>query len=229
MITEALILAGGFGTRLNSVVKDVPKPLAPVNGTPFLTILIRYLASQGIKRIILSTGYKYELIQSLYGSNYEGLEIVYAVEKEPLGTGGAIAYGLSFAQTDRVLVTNGDSIIRFSLCDMAKEPLADNEILMLLKPMKDFDRYGSVQVDEKRVTAFAEKSFVSSGLINSGVYLLHRNLFSDCNMHKFSFETDFLEKRVGEGLFRYLICEGYFIDIGIPEDYAAAQQTLTSF
>ncbi|MDR1724896.1 MAG: nucleotidyltransferase family protein [Bacteroidales bacterium] len=229
-ITEALILAGGFGSRLKGIIKDVPKPLAPINGVPFLSILMKYLAIQGIKHFILSVGYKHEKIQNLYGHEFNGIPITYAIETEPLGTGGAIAYGLSFTKkhTDKnnVLVVNGDSFIRFSLSDLESTQLQNSEILIVLKPMQNFERYGSVAVSENRIIAFAEKEFVTNGLINSGVYVVPSNLFADKIEKKFSFEKDFLEKNVCKQSFHYLICDDYFIDIGIEDDYNQAQTTL---
>jgi D-glycero-alpha-D-manno-heptose 1-phosphate guanylyltransferase len=225
-ITEAVILAGGLGTRLNGVVKDVPKPLAPINGVPFLSLLMRYLSLQGIKHIILSVGYKHELIESLYGSSFEGIKISYAVENEPLGTGGAIALGLSLAQTSNVLVANGDSFIKFSLSDLSKFDLQTNEMLLVLKPMTNFERYGSVQTNGNKIIAFEEKKLVAQGLINTGVYLMNSNIFKDKVGQNFSFEKDFLEQEVLHSSFRFIICNEYFIDIGIPEDYNDAQTTL---
>ncbi|MDR0790651.1 MAG: nucleotidyltransferase family protein [Bacteroidales bacterium] len=226
MITEALILAGGLGTRLKNVVKDLPKPLAPINGVPFLSILMRYLSLQGIKHIILSVGYKHELIESLYGNNFEGIKISYAIESEPFGTGGAIALGLSFAQTKNVLVANGDSFIKFRLSDLSKFDLQPKEIVIVLKSMQNFERYGSVKTDGDRIIAFAEKSFVAEGLINTGVYLANKDIFKDKVGQKFSFEKDFLEKEVALSNFHSIICNEYFIDIGIPEDYNKAQTSL---
>jgi D-glycero-alpha-D-manno-heptose 1-phosphate guanylyltransferase len=233
MITEALILAGGLGTRLRNVVKDVPKPLAPINGTPFLTLLIRYLKPQGINHVILSVGYKHELIEEIYGNSFEGIQISYAVEQTPLGTGGGIALGLSKALTDNVLVLNGDSFIRFEL-DKLREEFAKttDKLLIVLKSMRDFDRYGVVKVDGGKITAFEEKRFVAQGLINAGVYVMNKAIFSLYEPHltspikSFSFEKDFLEKYVFMGNFHAHICEDYFIDIGIEEDYAKAQNTL---
>jgi D-glycero-alpha-D-manno-heptose 1-phosphate guanylyltransferase len=226
-ITEALILAGGFGTRLQHILKDVPKPLAPINGEPFLSILMRFLIRQGIERIILAVGYRYDAIQNLYGSEFNGASITYSIETTPLGTGGAIALGLSQAHNERVLVVNGDSFIDFSLSALEKVPLQPDEILLLLKPMQNFERYGCVEISQDSITAFREKQFVSDGLINSGVYLLPRNLFVGKEGQKFSFENDFLENEVANTPFRYHICDNYFIDIGIEEDYRKAQSTLS--
>ena len=116
-IKEAIILAGGKGTRLKSLVADIPKPLAPINNIPFLTILIRYLKTQGIQRVILSVGYKWELIKNEYGNKFEDIDIYYSIEETPLGTGGGIAKALKMANSKNVLILNGDSFCKIDIED----------------------------------------------------------------------------------------------------------------
>ena len=227
-INEAIILCGGKGTRLKEVVNDVPKPLAPIDGIPFLSILMKYLKAQGIERVILATGYMHEKIENLYGNCYEGMEIVYSIEHNPLGTGGAIANALRKIKSENVLVLNGDSVIKFQLNEIKKQ---FGEIkfhsLLILKPMERVERYGAVRMFESRVTAFEEKSFKEQCLINTGVYILNKEIFSDkAENEVFSFEKDFLEKEVEKGSLFGMECKGFFIDIGVPEDYAAAQNNL---
>mgnify|MGYP003390705263 FL=1 len=166
-LNEAIILCGGKGTRLKEVVNDVPKPLAPIDGIPFLSILMKYLKAQGIRRVILATGYMHEKIENLYGNCYEGMEIVYSVEQNPLGTGGAIAKALRKVMNENVLVLNGDSVIKFQLNEIKKQfdeikkqfSEIKNHSLLILKPMERVERYGAVKTFENRVTAFEEKSF----------------------------------------------------------------------
>lgn len=234
-INEAIILCGGKGTRLKEVVNDVPKPLAPIDGIPFLSILMKYLKAQGIRRVILATGYMHEKIENLYGNCYEGMEIVYSVELNPLGTGGAIAKALRKIKSENVLVLNGDSVIKFQLNEIKKQfseiKKQFSEIkfhsLLILKPMERVERYGAVKTFENRVTAFEEKSFKEQCLINTGVYILNKEIFSDkAENEVFSFEKDFLEKEVEKGSLFGMECKGFFIDIGVPEDYAAAQNNL---
>ena len=227
-INEAIILCGGKGTRLKEVVNDVPKPLAPIDGIPFLSILMKYLKAQGIERVILATGYMHEKIENLYGNCYEGMEIVYSIEHNPLGTGGAIAKALRKIKSENVLVLNGDSVIKFQLNEIKKQ---FSEIkfhsLLILKPMERVERYGAVKTFENRVTAFEEKSFKEQCLINTGVYILNKEIFNDkAENEVFSFEKDFLEKEVEKGSLFGMECKGFFIDIGVPEDYAAAQNNL---
>lgn len=224
-IQEAIILAGGQGTRLRSVVSDIPKPLATINDIPFLTYLILFLKQQGIKHIVLSVGYRWEMIKEIYGNRYEGIEISYAIEETPLGTGGGIALALEKTTLEDILILNGDSFIDFDLKKFYEFHKENKSTLsFVLKEMKDFERYGSVGVKENKIIAFCEKKFIHNGLINAGVYLAKRDIFDGLNLpHKFSFEQDYLEKKVSKGLFYGYTTKGYFIDIGIPEDYNKAQ------
>lgn len=224
-LEEAIILAGGKGTRLRSVVPDMPKPLAPINNIPFLTYIIHFLKKEGIKHIVLSVGYKWEMIKEIYGNSYEGIDISYAIEEEPLGTGGGIALALKETKKDDILILNGDSFIDFNLNDFYLFHKKENSRLsFVLKEMKDFERYGSVEVNENKIIKFKEKKFINQGLINAGAYIAKRDIFDSLNLpDKFSFEQDFLEKKVNEGYFYGYKTNGYFIDIGIPEDYNKAQ------
>ncbi len=223
-ITEAIVLAGGFGTRLASVVSDVPKCLAPINGIPFLDFVLQYGFKQGIKKFILSVGYKKELIIDFIASkNYE-FEVCFCEEDEPLGTGGAIQKSLSICDTNYVLALNGDTLFEYQLDNVE---LSDCSIF--LKPMKDFDRYGSVEIDNNcRIKSFKEKQKIEEGLINSGVYVIDKNNLLDLALpEKFSFEKDYLERYVSTLNFIGLPLDAYFIDIGIPQDFARAQDELS--
>ncbi|MDD4683867.1 MAG: nucleotidyltransferase family protein [Bacteroidales bacterium] len=224
-LEEAIILAGGMGTRLKGVISDIPKPLAPVNGLPFLTYLIKFLKKEGIKHIVLSVGYKWEMIKEIYGDSFEGIDISYAVEKEPLGTGGGIALALKETTQDDILILNGDSFIDFDLKSFYDFHKKENAALsFVLKEMNDFERYGSVEVKGNKIIEFREKKHIDKGLINAGAYIGKRNIFDGLNLpDKFSFEQDYLEKKVKEGLFFGYKTKGYFIDIGIPEDYNKAE------
>lgn len=224
-LEEAIILAGGKGTRLRSVVSDMPKPLAPINNIPFLTYIIHFLKKEGIKHIVLSVGYKWEMIKEIYGNSYEGINISYAVEETALGTGGGIALALKETKQDDILILNGDSFIDFNLNDFYLFHKKENSRLsFVLKEMKDFERYGSVEVNENKIIEFKEKKFITQGLINAGAYIAKRDIFNGLNLpERFSFEQDYLEKKVSEGCFYGYKTNGYFIDIGIPEDYNKAQ------
>ncbi len=226
MISEAIILAGGLGTRLRSEVSDAPKCLAPVNDVPFLSYLIHYLLSQGIRHFIFSLGYKSEKIIDFLNRDFASLSYSLSLEDKPLGTGGAISLACNKVMTKDVLVCNGDTMYKvdvFSLADFHAEKNA--ACTLALKPMEDFDRYGSVSVaDDGRITAFHEKKYCTSGLINGGVYMLNAEQFMRQSFEKvFSFEKDYLEKFSGkEGAVFGCEQDGFFIDIGIPEDYRRA-------
>ena len=224
-IKEAIVLAGGKGTRLQSVVSNVPKPMAPIGEKPFLALLLQYLQSQGIEKVVLSVGYMYEIIQETFGNTFNGLAISYSIENEPLGTGGAIAKAMTMIEGENALVLNGDSFIKVELEEIEKHiPCSKNESLLVLKEMTNVSRYGSVVLKDEVITAFEEKQFKEKALINAGVYVLNKDIFKDKNLpEKFSFEKDFLEKEVEKGNLKDIVTNGYFIDIGVPEDYQKAQ------
>lgn len=225
---EAIILAGGFGTRLKSVVSDLPKPMAPIGNRPFLAYILDYLLKQGISRVILSTGYKHEVIEDHFGDKYKELEVCYSIEKQPLGTGGAIKKALDLAKENAVLILNGDTFFNVDLQQLAEShSKLKSDLTLSLKPMENFDRYGVVLTSGSRVIQFEEKKHVEKGNINGGIYLANRSLFDGITMpEKFSFETDFMEKYNQQLNFNVFISDGYFIDIGIPSDYEKAQLEL---
>ncbi|EOH2258324.1 nucleotidyltransferase family protein [Campylobacter jejuni] len=213
---QAIILCGGLGTRLKSVIKDIPKPMAPINNKPFLEFIFEYLKRQGIKEIILAVSYKYEVIQEYFKDEFLGIKIKYSIEKEPLGTGGAIKEALKFIKNE-ACVLNGDT---FFDIDLNKLKLNGGKIYLALKQMNDFDRYGTVNVDKQGfVISFEEKIFKTQGLINGGIYLLTKDIFNEFDLEKkFSFE-EFLQENYKKLKARACIFDNYFIDIGVPEDY----------
>ncbi|HEA8265852.1 TPA: nucleotidyltransferase family protein [Campylobacter lari] len=217
---QAIVLAGGLGTRLKSVVQDLPKPMAPINGKPFLTFVLEYLKEQGITEVVLSVSYKYELIQEYFKEEFEGMRIRYNIEKELLGTGGAIKDALKLIQ-NQAYVLNGDTIFDI---DLKKLALNDGKICIALKQMQNFDRYGTVNVDDQGiVTSFEEKVFKKRGLINGGIYLLKKDIFDEFNLEKkFSFE-EFLQENFELLKIQTQNFDDYFIDIGIPQDYCLFQ------
>lgn len=213
---QAIVLAGGLGTRLRSVIQDIPKPMAPINGKPFLAFLLEYLKEQGITEVILSVSYKYELIQEYFKDEFQGLKIIYNVEKELLGTGGAIKDSLKFIK-DEAYVLNGDTFFDIPLKEMKLEK---SKICIALKQMQNFDRYGNVKIDKQGfVVSFEEKVFKEQGLINGGIYLIKKDIFDGFKLEKkFSFE-EFLQENYKTLRIETKVFNHYFIDIGIPEDY----------
>jgi D-glycero-alpha-D-manno-heptose 1-phosphate guanylyltransferase len=228
MTRTAIVLAGGLGTRLQHVVGNLPKPMAPVAGKPFLQYVLDYLGREDVNEIILAVGYLRESIINYFGNAYNGLSLKYSVEEEPLGTGGAIFHAGSQVESDSVFIVNGDTYFDVNLRGLYQFHSEKNaEITIALKRMERFDRYGTVEIDNTGcITGFKEKKYLEEGLINGGIYCLNRSVFSASLPQKFSFETEILEKGVERGSMFGLESEGYFIDIGIPSDYDKAQTEL---
>ncbi len=255
IIKEAIILAGGLGTRLRDAVPELPKCMAPVGGRPFIHYVTDYFRRSGIEHFIFALGYKNTYFEAFFekafppGGGYAGNGNVSAVgfdgsrdssagssnsasysvslEHEPLGTGGAIRQACTLAETGTVLILNGDTFFGIDLPALsAFHAQKDANCSLCLKPMRDFDRFGVVELDEtQRVTSFREKQHYASGLINGGVYALNTGRFLAEELpEKFSFEKDYLEK--GDRSLYGLVQDNYFIDIGIPDDYRRVQEEI---
>lgn len=226
MISEAIVLAGGFGTRLQSEISDRPKCLAPVNNIPFLSYLIHYLLSQDISHFIFSLGYKSEMIIDFLNTSFAGLSYTLSIEDTPLGTGGAILLACEKTNQPDVLICNGDTLYKAEVLPLfAFHKEMNAACTLALKPMDHFERYGAVSLDaDGRIVSFHEKKYCKSGLINGGMYVLNTRDFMTHVFEKaFSFETDYLGKNAGrQGSIFGNIQDGFFIDIGIPEDYRRA-------
>ena len=229
---EVIILAGGKGSRLKAIVNDRPKPMANINGRPFLDYLLEYLWQQNIRRVILSVGYKHQLIKEFFGNRYRTMQIVYSIEENPLGTGGAIRLAFNSVKDDFVLIMNGDTFFKVDLLLLKKYHISkEADVTIALKFLENSSRYGGVELsDNNRITIFREKERGRKGYINGGVYLLNRHFFQQSGILKpFSFEKDYLECKVGSHKFYGFISDGYFIDIGIPEDYTKAQKEVADY
>ncbi len=232
MLKEAIILAGGLGTRLKEVISDIPKPMAPINNTPFIEYLFNYLLEQNITHVVLAVGHKHEVIKKHFGNKYKTLNITYAIEHEPLGTGGGIANALSQVKNNSCFLLNGDTFFNVELTKLYEQHKASKANLTLsLKPMRNFNRYGTVKFNTNgHVILFNEKKPVKKGYINGGVYVITKHLFKSFAIgEKFSFEQNIMEKGVNQFNMQAYISNGYFIDIGIPEDYKRAQNELPKF
>lgn len=226
---ECIILAGGLGTRLRSEVPDLPKCMAPVAGHPFLFHVIESAKKQGITRFIFSLGYLHEHIEKYLNDTFPDLQYSIALEEDPLGTGGAIRLACSKATAANVMILNGDTLFRIdamALLSFHEQQHAD--CTLALKPMTNFNRYGVVEINkEGQVIQFKEKQQYEFGLINGGIYLLNTASFLALPFpEKFSFEKDYLENYHNSVKMMGVIQEGYFIDIGIPEDFKKAQSDL---
>lgn len=227
---EAIILAGGRGTRLSPVVPDLPKPMAPIAGKPFLSYLLQWLQKQGCTRVCLSVGYKADAIESYYKSSFQDLQIVYAREITPLGTGGAIRAALPLTHDENIFVLNGDTFAETDLKAMLAQHIGYQDVLTVaLSHVPDTVRYGSVTVQDHRILGFTEKGRTGAGYINAGIYLMRRSLLEGASLPEaFSFEERILVGQCSQMKPGAFLTDGYFIDIGVPEDYARAQKELPS-
>jgi D-glycero-alpha-D-manno-heptose 1-phosphate guanylyltransferase len=225
---QAIILAGGAGTRLRRVVSVVPKPLAPIKSRPFLEILFDYLAEQGFSDILLTVGYMAQSIVGHFGNKYRGIGIEYLVEDQPLGTGGAIKHALNYVSRDPVFIVNGDTFLRVDYRAVSEEHHTSGAMMtMVLKRVKDTSRYGRVHTKGDRVLSFQNAEPGNAGTINTGVYLVSKGLFERYSLPStFSFEQEFLLPHVRDLHPLAYFTEGYFRDIGVPEDYQRAQDEL---
>ena len=233
---EAIVLAGGLGTRLASRLNGIPKPMAPVAGRPFLEILLSRLAEAGCGRVILSVGHLSSVIQDYFGSEFRGMPLAYAVETSPLGTGGAIRIALEAAQETNVLVLNGDTFVSLDYEEMLEfHEGSGAQVTMAVSPQTDVARYGEVVLapdavmTADRVAGFREKGRSGPGWINAGVYVLGKDFPWPAGVgEKFSFETDVLMAETDRLRIAAFPAGGGFIDIGVPEDLDRAQTELAS-
>jgi len=227
---EAIVLAGGLGTRLRTVVSDLPKCMAPVAGRPFLFYVINFLQSQGVEKFIFSLGYKHEAIEEYLRERFPTVNYQIVIEEEPLGTGGAARLACSKATEKNVLLANGDTMFKINVDALISfHSEKKSPCTLSLKPMNDFDRYGVVELNaDSAINDFKEKQYYKTGLINGGLYAINVDRFLKEDFpEKFSFEKDYLEKKYKEQAMYGLVQDEYFIDIGIPEDFNRAQTEFT--
>ncbi len=224
---EAIILAGGLGTRLKKVVPDLPKPMAPVAGRPFLEILLSMLASKGFTRVILSLGFMSEKISLHFGDSYLGMDLIYEVEGQPLGTGGAIRAALAQCEEDHAFIFNGDTYLELEVDELEKLWQESHNPVIVVREVPDTTRFGRVEISDGRVIVFLEKGESGLGLINAGCYVLPKYALDEFPLGQpFSIETEFFIKNLQHIRFDGFITQGRFIDIGVPVDYALAQTEL---
>ena len=196
---EAIVLAGGFGTRLKAVVFDLPKPMAPVAGKPFLEILLKSLAQKGFTRVVLALGYMAEKVR----------------------------LALKQCLTDHVFVFNGDTYLDLEVAHVEAHWQMNHMPIIVARDVLDTARYGRLETVDGGVVGFSEKGVVGRGLINAGCYVLPTDILNSFELGQpFSLETDFLAQTIKTQRFDVVVTEGHFIDIGVPEDYARAQTEL---
>ena len=225
---EAIILAGGLGTRLSHILADVPKPMADVNGEPFLTYIFEYLFKNRIEHVVLAVGYKAECIKDYFKDEYKGIKITYSFEDIPLGTGGAIKKALNCCKSSDVFILNGDTYFDVDLNEMKVfHEKNQSKLTVAVKELSNFDRYGSVVIENDMIKRFVEKKPTDQGKINGGIYRLQKEVLNSVNKELFSFEKVILESGIVD-IYAFR-SDRYFIDIGVPEDYYKAQGDFLNF
>lgn len=225
---EIIILSGGLGTRLNGVIKDIPKVMAPINNKPFLEYILNDLNNQKVRKVILATGYKKEYIRNYFGDRYKNIIIEYSEEEFPLGTGGAIFQAIKKTTDDNVIVMNGDIYTKINFDELYNCHIDNKALVTLaLKEMENFERYGSVTLENNKIVDFNEKKFVSKGFMSVGCYVFNKKIFENFKSNvKFSIENDFFSQYVKKIKFNPYFYYNEFIDIGIPEDYELIKKVL---
>ena len=227
-IRQAIVLAGGFGTRLQTVLRDVPKPLAPVRGLPFIHYILRWLEENGVQRVIASTGYLADKMEEGFRRYAGKLEMVFLREDSPLGTGGAIYRALREARNGGVFVLNGDTYFPVDLNQFQREAeRLGGSIAIALRRVADVARYGAVDLNSGRIVAMNEKGRGGPGLVNAGLYLLPADLWQRMPMPGvFSWETDFMQPKAPVLGAAGVVLDAPFLDIGTPESYAEVETVL---
>jgi D-glycero-alpha-D-manno-heptose 1-phosphate guanylyltransferase len=225
---EAIILAGGLGTRLSSRLSGVPKAMAPVAGQPFLRILLDQLVNAGCTRIVLSVGHLRDVISETFQDSYREIPLDYAVEETPLGTGGGIRLALEHAKESVVLVLNGDTYLDVDFSALLRMHASmPGPLTMAITQVGDMGRYGGLVIERDIVVRFIEKGQAGPGWINAGVYAIEKDFpWSDGLSSRFSFETDVLSPFLAELRPKAFRCTGKFLDIGTPDDFDRAQTEL---
>jgi D-glycero-alpha-D-manno-heptose 1-phosphate guanylyltransferase len=217
---DVVVLCGGLGTRLRGVIDDCPKPMAEINGRPFLDILIHYVARYGFTRFILCTGYKRDFIRRYYEKNRGKLMFLFSEEDRPLGTAGAIKNAEFFIESNIFLVLNGDSLCEIDLEDFLKFHIGRKTLVSIaLTAMKSPGDYGVIELDgDRKVIRFSEKVLVdSNGLVNTGMYLFGRKILGEIPPgEKLSLEYDIFPRILDKGAYGY-VTEKELLDIGTSE------------
>jgi len=225
---KAIILCGGLGTRLGELTQHTPKPLINVAGRPFLAYVMDKLSTADIDGFVLATGYHAVKVSDIIKSTWQDRSVQYSIEDRPLGTGGAVRLAMENFNLDSALVANGDTLFDCDLHSMMNgfegSPWATR---LALRQMENCKRYGRVQLSkDTRVIGFGEKGHAGSGLINAGLFLQRRSALDSFGNQPFSFETDYLAKLDPVWPIQGVVEEGYFVDMGIPEDLEQARKDL---
>ena len=224
---EAIILAGGMGTRLRTLVSDVPKPMADLNGKPFLEVLLNVLAEKGFVRIILAVGYMGSKIQEHFGKTHKGMEIVYVFEEKPLGTGGGLRSAMRKMNDNHVFVFNGDTFLDLETDLVEYTWKMNKQPIIVTRRVSDCSRYGRIIKRNEYLFGFEERGTRGAGLINAGCYVLNKGFLDPFSLgYEFSFEKEILQNKEKSSQFLVFESHGFFIDIGVPDDYILAKKLM---
>lgn len=228
--TDVVILCGGLGTRLRERVGETQKTMAQVDGRPFLDIILKYLAHHDFRRVILCTGYQAAAVEARYGRRAFGLQVALSREEEPLGTGGAVRHARELIVSDPFFVLNGDSFCALDYPEFgAFHKARGAQVTIGVSRVREASDYGSIALDkDRRITRFHEKALPAGsggGYVNAGIYCFNREVFAWMPGEAFSLERDFFPQILEKNVFGFDVGEP-FVDIGTPERFEEAQETL---
>lgn len=227
---KAIILCGGLGTRLSKVLNNVPKAMAPINKTPFLSLLIKYLSKYKINEIILAVGYKHQVIKNFYGDSFKDVKISYSYEEKALGTGGALNNAFDLISDDKALILNGDTFFNINLNRFLQLDSPKKDVLVATKKINGSSRYNFLKSDKNsNLVTYFEKGKISSGYINGGIMILKKNIFKNTKKNTSFDLEDFIFSKKTNLFISMFKSKGYFVDIGTPEDFLMSQDKLKKF
>lgn len=228
---DALILAGGLGTRLGTLTAETPKPLLEVGGVAFIDHVLWNLARHGIERAVVSVGYLAEAFEAHFAATrVPGIEVALVVEDDPLGTGGAMALAVRQVAGDEVLVLNGDTLFDLNYLDLALLRRAEDvPVAVALRAVPDAARYGAVELAGSRIARFAEKTASGAGLVSGGIYAARTDLLRDLPLEPHSFERDVMPTLAADGRLAGKEYGGWFVDIGTPESIGSARDEIAAW
>jgi D-glycero-alpha-D-manno-heptose 1-phosphate guanylyltransferase len=226
---NAIVLCGGLGTRLGVLTVDTPKPLLEVAGKPFIEHVLERLQSNGVSHVCLAVSFQWQKLEATLGKSWNGLNLSYSIEDRPLGTGGAIRQAMIKMGWSESFVANGDTLVDVDMYSLVRLALANHaDMVMTLKNIEDTSRFGKVNLQASgRVVSFDEKGQSGPGLINAGLYWLRANALRHVARETFGLERDVMLAHVADLSIYGLVSQGYFIDMGIPEDLARARAELS--
>lgn len=225
---RAIVLCGGLGTRLGPLTRQTPKPLLEVGNKPFIIHVLESLRVSGVSSVCLAVSFRWQKLKSALGDSWQGMPISYSVETEPLGTGGAVRQAVMQMGWGDVFVANGDTLVATNLVGMREMAIAHKaDCVLTLKHLSDTSRFGAVGLaDDGRITSYGEKAFGGPGYINAGLYWLREGTIASMPHGVFSFEKDFLSEDISSMTVFGFVTEGYFIDMGVPDDLERARREL---